>query len=76
MVSTRLDRTMRGTWPSIPRNAHGLNIRSGTLTRYSWKKAERKKTRRAAVGLVTPPPSNGLYRCLIVIEVSYLNILC
>lgn len=32
------------TCPIIPRNAHVLNVLSGTLTRYSWKKALMKNT--------------------------------
>lgn len=35
---------LRLTCPIIPRNAHVLNVLSGTLTRYSWKKALMKNT--------------------------------
>jgi hypothetical protein len=48
----------------MPENAQRLNIRNGTDTKYSWKKALMKKTLMDANILPLPLANRGMYRCL------------
>jgi hypothetical protein len=47
----------------MPRKAQVLKTLRGTEMRYSWKKAEVKKTTSMAEVFVIPACSSGLYRC-------------
>lgn len=49
----------QGSWMSIPVKAHILNNLSGTETRYSWKKADTKKTAVDAWHLFRPSDISG-----------------
>lgn len=62
-TASEIDQVKR-TCIIIPQKAHKLNIRNGTLTKYSWKKALTKKTDAEATILLKPLVTNGMYKCL------------